>query len=112
MPIRGTVTAAPSEPVREAGRFRCGGDRPLVRKRPLLRRRAMTSRPDRASASRRALFHLLALSVLALASAAMAEPRLGGDVVPTFEAVRLRLDPARTEYSGTVAVDLEVRRAT
>jgi len=30
----------------------------------------------------------------------MAEPRLGGDVAPTFEAVRLRLDPARAEYSG------------
>ena len=73
----------------------------------------MTSRPDRAGAPRRALFYLLALSaVLALAPAARAEPRLGGDVVPIFEAVRLRLDPARTEYSGTVAIDLEVRRAT
>src|SRR4051794_10127233 len=73
----------------------------------------MTSRPDRAGAPRRVLLYPLALSaVLALAPAAMAEPRLGGDVAPIFEAVRLRLDPARTEYSGTVAVDLEVRRAT
>src|SRR3954447_19449199 len=73
----------------------------------------MTFRQDRAAAPRRALLYSLALSaVLALAPAALAETRLGGDVVPTFEAVRLRLDPARAEYSGTVAVDLEVRRAT
>ncbi|MFY9824152.1 MAG: M1 family metallopeptidase, partial [Thermoanaerobaculia bacterium] len=73
----------------------------------------MTSRQDRAGAPRRALLYPLALSaVVALAPAAMAEPRLGGDVVPTFEAVRLRLDPARADYSGAVAVDLDVRRAT
>jgi alanyl aminopeptidase len=79
----------------------------------------MTSKRALAGAPRRALLCSLALSalsvlsgVLALAPAAIAEPRLGGDVVPTFEAVRLHLDPARADYSGAVTVDLDVRRAT
>jgi alanyl aminopeptidase len=51
--------------------------------------------------------------VLGAASLASAGPhvRLGTDVVPTREAVRLRLDPRLPDYSGTVTIDLEVKRA-
>ncbi|HEV7516664.1 MAG TPA: M1 family metallopeptidase, partial [Thermoanaerobaculia bacterium] len=42
----------------------------------------------------------------------LAEVRLSAEVVPTFEAVRLRVDPGQKEYGGTVAVDLEARRLT
>jgi alanyl aminopeptidase len=46
------------------------------------------------------------------ANASEADVRLGDDVLPTFEAIRLRVDPGQKEYSGTVAVDLEARRPT
>ena len=48
-----------------------------------------------------------------LAAAELADPgRLGRDVVPTFESVRLVLDPAQAEYTGTAHVDLKVARPT
>ncbi|HEV2106032.1 MAG TPA: M1 family aminopeptidase, partial [Candidatus Eisenbacteria bacterium] len=37
--------------------------------------------------------------------------RLGHDVVPTFEHVRLHLDPDKRVYTGSVHVELDVRRA-
>jgi alanyl aminopeptidase len=51
------------------------------------------------------------VAVLAPVAAAAADERLGTDVVPTAEAIRLVLDPARADYTGSVRVDLEVRRA-
>jgi alanyl aminopeptidase len=38
--------------------------------------------------------------------------RLGRDVVPTFQGVRLRLDPDKRSYSGSVHVELKVANAT
>jgi aminopeptidase N len=69
-----------------------------------------TARPSRY----RAALLAAALSALALPARAaeQGDVRLGDDVVPTFEAVRLRLDPGAKEYSGTVAVDLLARRPT
>ena len=47
------------------------------------------------------------------ASGARAEiVRLGHDVVPTFEEVHLTVDPDRPDYSGSVQVDLQVKRET
>jgi aminopeptidase N len=37
--------------------------------------------------------------------------RLGTDVVPTRETVRLRMDPRAADYTGTVSIDLDVKRA-
>jgi aminopeptidase N len=62
----------------------------------------------------------LTLAVLAGAGAFAPAPcsagppatRLGRDVVPTFEAVELTLDPRRKEYSGVAHVDLDVKTAT
>src|SRR5258706_9828782 len=61
-------------------------------------------------------------AILALASGALAAPlgavetadpgRLARDVVPTFQAVRLVLDPAQAEYRGTAHVELNVARPT
>jgi alanyl aminopeptidase len=64
-----------------------------------------------------------ALPALALAAglAALAPPlasgqtdsnRLSRDVLPTFESVRLAVDPARPEFTGSVHVELKVVRAT
>ena len=38
--------------------------------------------------------------------------RLGRDVVPTFQRLRLRLDPDKRSYSGLVHVELKVANAT
>jgi alanyl aminopeptidase len=60
-----------------------------------------------------ALLTLLLAGITVSARAAeVAEVRLGDDVLPTFEAIRLHVDPGQKEYSGTVAVDLEARRST
>jgi cytosol alanyl aminopeptidase len=65
---------------------------------------------------RRAL--VTALTLLACATPAAvgrAEeelPRLGTDAVPTAQDVRLRLDRRQDAYSGSVRVDLQVRKAT
>ena len=37
--------------------------------------------------------------------------RLGADVVPTFEAIRLDLDASKKDYSGSVRIELRVRAA-
>jgi cytosol alanyl aminopeptidase len=68
--------------------------------------------PLRASAP--ALLVLLLASSAPFPAVAAEEPdlRLGDDVLPTFEAIRLRIDPGQKEYSGAVAVDLTARRAT
>src|SRR5882724_5289010 len=65
---------------------------------------------------------ILALASCAVTAAAVAAPtgavepadpgRLTRDVVPTFESVRLVLDPAQTEYTGTAHVELQVARPT
>jgi alanyl aminopeptidase len=56
------------------------------------------------------------LAVLAIASLALAAPagaqRLPTDVVPTFQSVQLRVDADTTDYSGTVHVELDVRKST
>jgi alanyl aminopeptidase len=49
------------------------------------------------------------LLFLALAPAAAAAERLGRTVVPTFEAVELRLDADRPDYTGLARIELEVR---
>ena len=52
---------------------------------------------------------LLAAAAAAQAPAAAPPPsRLGRDVVPTFEAVSLSVDPTQAEFSGSVHVDLRV----
>ena len=69
-------------------------------------------------ALRRAPALLLALTaVAALAATAHAETpkaaaghRLGTDVVPVFEAVRLVADARKPDYSGTVRIELDVRK--
>ena len=58
---------------------------------------------------------LLAVGVFAapLTHAAEAmDVRLGRDVVPTFQSVRLKLDPDKRSYSGSVHVDLDVLNPT
>ena len=57
---------------------------------------------------------VLVLAAIAAPSAwAQADPdRLGRDVVPTFESVRLVVDPAKVDYFGSVQVDLKVARPT
>ncbi len=56
--------------------------------------------------------HIALLIALHSPSALAAVPyRLAGDVVPAAEAVRLRLDPAKTGYAGSVRVDLKVVRS-
>jgi alanyl aminopeptidase len=56
-------------------------------------------------------FAVLALCC-ALVSAAGADIRLDSRVAPVFEAVELDLDANRTDYSGTVQIELEVRENT
>ncbi len=56
---------------------------------------------------------LAALLITALACSAAdghaaAHNRLDRDVLPTFESVRLKLDPSRPDYSGAVHIDLTV----
>ncbi len=43
---------------------------------------------------------------------AAAVPRLGHAVVPTFESIRLALDPAKPSYTGTVRIELSARERT
>ena len=38
--------------------------------------------------------------------------RLGSDVVPSFQAIELKLDAAQDDYSGRVRITLEVKRET
>lgn len=56
----------------------------------------------------------LAIALITLPGAALAadDHRLDHAVVPTFESVRLRLDPSQTDYTGTVHVDLTVATPT
>jgi alanyl aminopeptidase len=57
----------------------------------------------------RALLFLLFVATSLFA----AEPvRLGNDVVPTAEAVTLTTDPRSDDYSGSVLIDLQVKKAT
>jgi len=61
--------------------------------------------------SRRLFFLVPCLLATVRAAAAPAPPapgRLGHDVVPTFEAVRLTVDPTQPEFSGTAHVELRV----
>jgi alanyl aminopeptidase len=57
---------------------------------------------------------VLVLAGIAAPSAwAQADPdRLGRDVVPTFESVRLVVDPAKVDYVGSAHVELKVARPT
>ncbi|MEO8504494.1 MAG: M1 family metallopeptidase [Acidobacteriota bacterium] len=59
----------------------------------------------------RSLALLLLLALLPGAANAVAPLRLGDDVVPKAQALRLRLDPAAAVYSGDTTIDLDVRRA-
>src|SRR5881296_3185912 len=58
----------------------------------------------------------LVLMLAAVPSASGAFPaedqRLGQEVVPTFESVRLTVDAARPDYSGSAHVDLLVKSPT
>ena len=67
------------------------------------------------AALRRALVLLLAaLAVPALAATPPASPapahRLGTDVVPVFQAVRLEADARKPDYTGSVRIELDVRK--
>src|SRR5262245_59909875 len=61
-----------------------------------------------------ALVALLLLTLPGHATAAeeTADVRLGRDVLPRFQSVRLKLDPDKRSYSGSVRVELDVTRAT
>ncbi len=48
----------------------------------------------------------------AYAAEEMPDVRLGRDIAPRFQAVKLRLDPDKRSYSGSVRVELDVARAT
>ena len=48
----------------------------------------------------------------AAALSARAEVRLGRDVVPTSQAIRLHMDADQTDYSGAVDIELSVAKAT
>ncbi|HVR98006.1 MAG TPA: M1 family aminopeptidase [Thermoanaerobaculia bacterium] len=61
---------------------------------------------------RPALLIFLALFAGSPAAWAAVDVRLGRDVVPTFEAVRLRLDADRPGYSGSVHMTLAVKKPT
>jgi len=71
--------------------------------------------------ARPAAHRILAVLVAGLSLAALSAParadeapdvRLGRDVVPGFQLVRLKLDPDKRSYSGSVHVELRVERAT
>ena len=52
---------------------------------------------------------VLAVAALLCAPAlARADLRLGSAVTPTFESIRLEIDPARPDYTGSVRIDLTV----
>src|SRR6187399_721397 len=59
---------------------------------------------------------LALLAPLALATAVRAEEapdvRLGRDVIPTFQSIRLHLDADKRNYSGSTHTDLNVAKAT
>ena len=59
---------------------------------------------------------LAAATLAALAPASVGaqadSTRLGRDVVPVFEAVRLVVDPAQPEFTGAVHVELKVSKPT
>ncbi len=56
---------------------------------------------------------VLGLTLFLLPIAAVgSDVRLGGDVVPTFQAIDLVLDAGRDDYRGTVRIELEVKRET
>ncbi len=73
-------------------------------------------RPIESRSSARALAWIALALAVALACpparALTAQHRLGHEAVPTFESVRLVLDPARKDYSGAVRIDLKVAAAT
>lgn len=65
------------------------------------------------AALRAALFSVAALVPAATALAAeTADVRLGRDVVPTFQAVRLKLDADERRYTGSIRAELKVARPT
>ncbi len=66
------------------------------------------------AAVRAALAALVALSAVVPAARADEAPdvRLGGDVVPTFQSIRLHLDADKRNYSGTTRTELRVTKAT
>ena len=66
------------------------------------------------------LFRTALLTVLSLVLVApalvraedSADQRLGFDVLPRYQSIRLRLDPDKRSYTGEVRVDLDVAKAT
>lgn len=63
----------------------------------------------------RALAFSLSLALVLAASprtACATAARLGSDVVPTFEAIHLKLDASKNDYSGSVRIDLAVAKET
>jgi alanyl aminopeptidase len=55
---------------------------------------------------------LAIVGAAAPAHAAKFSERLGRAVVPTFQSIELKLDPAQAEYSGSTRIELEVREPT
>ena len=63
------------------------------------------------SRPRSAALSLALLSLVAALPASAEIARLDPRVAPTFEAIELRIDAARTGYSGSVHVELDVKEA-
>jgi alanyl aminopeptidase len=74
----------------------------------------MSTRPRRSALRSLPLAAALAFTSSLPAAAAPEAPdvRLGRDVVPRFQSVRLKLDADKRSYSGGVRVELDVLRAT
>ncbi|MGH7724502.1 MAG: M1 family metallopeptidase [Candidatus Eiseniibacteriota bacterium] len=56
--------------------------------------------------------HFVATRSDATVPPSAASLRLGQDVVPTFQAIRLELDPRKADYTGSVEIDLDVKKST
>ena len=71
------------------------------------------TRPHRPPARSWAVIIFIVLTVaLARPSASAVGPRLGHEIVPTFESIRLLLDPSSPSYAGSVHVDLKGKAPT
>ena len=54
----------------------------------------------------------LALTVIPRAGSAEVADRLSGDAIPTFQAITLNLDAAKTDYTGNTRVMVRIPKAT
>ncbi len=68
----------------------------------------------RSTASQTCLWRSLLIAVASalLPMSAVADFRLGDDVIPTFQAIELEIDAGQSDYRGSVRIELDVQRAT